>query len=316
MITHRFPLAKAQDAYEVVGGLEASLGIVLEYPDSVEQTERDVRKRTIQITGSERHLTPAAGQPVIGFIGSGNYATQVLIPAFSQTSAVLRSVASAAGVSGVHAAKKFGIAETTTDSNEIISNTDINTVVITTRHNSHAKFVCQALAAGKHVFVEKPLALTRDELNEIEETYRSATSRGDAPVLMVGFNRRFAPHVEKIKTLIDGVREPKSFVMTVNAGAIPADHWTQDKTVGGGRIIGEGCHFIDLLRFLADAPVVSTQAMMMGQAPGVSIRDDKVTISLVVRGWFVWHGALSCKWAQGIPERTAGSLLRRAYPSA
>ena len=280
LVSHRFPMSKARDAYQVVGGTEPSLGIVLEYPDVAEQADRDVRKRTISITRAEGPSGSEAGQPVIGFIGSGNYATQVLIPAFTKTPAVLRSIASAAGVSGVHAAKKFRIQETTTDSDEIIDNPEINAVVITTRHNSHAKFVCQALAAGKHVFVEKPLALTREQLHQIADAYSSAASRGSAPVLMVGFNRRFSPQVGKIKDLLDGVREPKSFVMTVNAGAIPADHWTQDKAVGGGRIIGEGCHFIDLLRFLADAPVVSTQAMMMGQAPGVTVRDDKVTISL------------------------------------
>jgi len=280
LISHHFPLAKAQDAYKVVGGAEASLGIVLEYPDAAEQAEHEIRNQVFAISAGGSGPAPVAGQPVIGFIGSGNYATQVLIPAFSQTSAVLRSVASAAGVSAVHAANKFGIAETTTDSDAIIANPAINAVVITTRHNSHARFVCQALAAGKNVFVEKPLALTREELRHIGDAYSSAIDQGKAPVLMVGFNRRFAPQVEKIKELLEGVREPKSFVMTVNAGAIPADHWTQDKAVGGGRIIGEVCHFIDLLRFLADAPVTSTQAMMMGHAPGVSIRDDKVTISL------------------------------------
>jgi predicted dehydrogenase len=97
---------------------------------------------------------------------------------------------------------------------------------------------------------------------------------------MVGFNRRFAPQVLKIKSLLAGVGEPKSFIMTVNAGAIPPDHWTQDKAVGGGRIIGEGCHFIDLLRFLADAPIVSVQAVGMGQAPGMAVRDDKVSFNL------------------------------------
>ena len=280
LISHRFSLARAQEAYKIVAGSEASLGILLEYPDAAAKTDQEVRRRTVRLDTDERAQHAQAERVVIGVIGAGNYATQVLIPAFSQTPALLASVASAAGVSGFHAAKKFRIAETTTDSNEIIANTEINTVVITTRHNSHADFVCQALEAGKHVFVEKPLALTRDELNQIEEAYSAQAKKGGAPLLMVGFNRRFAPHVQKIKDLIENVGEPKSFVMTVNAGEIPPDHWTQDRAVGGGRIIGEGCHFIDLLRFLADAPIASTQAMMMGQADGVSIRDDKVTISL------------------------------------
>lgn len=280
LISHRFLLTHAQDAYKVVGGAEPSLGIVLEYPGPAQQTDQEIRERTIHISDVERPPSTSAGQPVIGFIGSGNYATQVLIPAFRQTSAILQSVASATGVSGVHAASKFGVAEATTDTEGLIADPKINAVVITTRHNSHAKFICQALAAGKHVFVEKPLALTREEMKQIEESNMAASSEGRSPLLMVGFNRRFSPHVKKIKSLLDSVREPKSFIMTVNAGEIPPDHWTQDRVVGGGRIIGEGCHFVDLLRFLAGSPILSTQAMMMGQADGVQIRDDKVTITL------------------------------------
>jgi predicted dehydrogenase len=201
----------------------------------------------------------------------------VLIPAFSKTGARLKSVASSTGVSGVHAGKKFGFEETTTDSRSIIESADINTVVITTRHDSHARFVCEALKAGKHVFVEKPLCLKREELAEIDSLYRSFTL---PPKLMVGFNRRFAPQVVKIKELLESVREPKSFVMTVNAGAIPPDHWTQIRETGGGRIIGEACHFIDLLRYLAGTPIAGIQALMMGGPPGITILDDKVTFSL------------------------------------
>ncbi len=118
------------------------------------------------------------------------------------------------------------------------------------RHDSHAGFVLDALRAGKHVFVEKPLCLTLGELEEISAAYEAAGPGSDAPLLMVGFNRRFAPQVVKIKELLLGLAESKSFIMTVNAGAIPVDHWTQDPAVVGGRIIGEACHFIDLLRFL------------------------------------------------------------------
>ena len=176
--------------------------------------------------------------------------------------------------------RKIIFNETTTDTEGLIANLNINTVVITTRHNSHARFVCDLLNAGKHVFVEKPLALKLDELTTIENAYKEAWSRGDNPLLMVGFNRRFSPQMQKIKSLLDKAKEPKSFIMTVNAGHIPSDHWTQDKAVGGRRIIGEGCHFIDLLRFLAGSPIVKYQAMMMGEAPGVEIRDDKVSITL------------------------------------
>jgi predicted dehydrogenase len=142
--------------------------------------------------------------------------------------------------------------------------------------------VADAIAAGKHVFVEKPLCLTLEELNQIETAYLRA---GDpAPLLMVGFNRRFAPQVTRVKDLLGGVKEPKSFVMTVNAGAIPKDHWTQDNTVGGGRILGEACHFIDLLRFLAGAPVVRHSAVALGRHPGSAVTSDKATIILEFEG--------------------------------
>jgi len=278
LISHRFPLEQAVDAYKLVAGEseDSSLGIVLQFPETTEKTDDELKSRTIQLLGSGR----SAGKGVkakIGFIGSGNYATAVLIPAFAQTNAELVSVASSAGISSVHAGKKFGFAEVTTDSSEIIQELAINTIVVTTRHDSHARFVCDALKVNKHVFVEKPLALKREELNEVIAAYESASAHG-APLVMVGFNRRFSPHIQKIKQLLSSVSEPKSFIMTVNAGAIPVDHWTQDKNVGGGRIISEGCHFIDLLRYLADAEITSVQAMMIGE--GIGVRDDKVTLTL------------------------------------
>jgi predicted dehydrogenase len=221
----------------------------------------------------------------VGFIGAGNYASQVLIPAFKNTGARLKSVVSAGGVSAVTAARKNGFENVTTESATVFADGEINTVVIATRHNCHADFVCEALSAGKHVFVEKPLALNEDELKRITGIYTPLGVETPAPLLMVGFNRRFAPHVKKIKSLISHVKEPKTFIMTVNAGAIPGDHWTQDFAVGGGRIIGEGCHFIDLLRFLAERPIVDVQAMRMKNNTGDAVNTDridtdKVTFSL------------------------------------
>jgi predicted dehydrogenase len=185
-------------------------------------------------------------------------------------------VASSAGLSGVHAARKYGFEETTTETERIFSDAYTNVVVITTRHDSHARFVVNALKADKNVFVEKPLALTLDELSEIESVYSSLlTSRSSLPLLMIGFNRRFAPHVQKMKSLLAGVKGPKSFVMTVNAGVIPVDHWTQDAVVGGGRIVGEACHFIDLIRFLAGVPIKDYSKTAMDVATG-----DTVSIQL------------------------------------
>lgn len=276
LVSHRFDLDKVVEAYDLVGGKAPSLGIVLQFPGPVEKSDDELTSRTINLAKIDRKL----GQPVkasVGFIGSGNYATAVLIPAFVSAKAQLLSVASNAGISSVHAGKKFNFASVTTDSQSIITDPNINTIVVTTRHNNHAQFVVDALNSGKHVFVEKPLALKRDELGGIISAYEAASKEG-SPLVMVGFNRRFSPQVQKIKQLLSGVSEPKSFIMTVNAGAIPADHWTQDKNVGGGRIIGEACHFIDLLRYLAGAEIVSVQVMMIGE--GVGIRDDKVTFTL------------------------------------
>jgi predicted dehydrogenase len=148
-------------------------------------------------------------------------------------------------------------------------------VVIATRHDSHARYVLKALKADKHVFVEKPLCLTLEELTEIEAAYTDRLEAADPPLLMVGFNRRFAPHVERMKTLLDSVKEPKSFVLTVNAGQVPTDHWTQDQDIGGGRLIGEACHFIDLLRHLAGYPVTTFERSSLS-----SPTDDTFTLQL------------------------------------
>jgi predicted dehydrogenase len=170
-----------------------------------------------------------------------------------------------AGVSAVHTGKKHGFGEASTDSASVFLNPAVDAVVVATRHDSHARLVVEALASGKHVFVEKPLCLTLDELTEVESAYAGALDRGMQPLLMVGFNRRFAPQVTKTKALLADMKTPKSFVMTVNAGAIPAEHWTQDPAIGGGRVIGEACHFVDLLRFLAGSPIVShTRTGMQG----------------------------------------------------
>jgi predicted dehydrogenase/threonine dehydrogenase-like Zn-dependent dehydrogenase len=254
LISHRFPVNRAADAYDIIAGGAPSLGIVLEYPAPAKEPDA-VRSTLVQLAPREA-VWGEVREVGVGFIGSGNYAAGVLIPAFKAGGARLLSVASNGGVTGVHAAKKFGFGETTTDPVSVFSNPAIHAVVITTRHDSHARFVVQGLEAGKHVFVEKPLCLSLEELQSIERAYKAAGATRH-PLLMIGFNRRFAPHSRKIKALLEGATGPKSFVMTVNAGAIPADHWVQDPAIGGGRINGEACHFIDLLRFLAASPIVS-----------------------------------------------------------
>jgi predicted dehydrogenase/threonine dehydrogenase-like Zn-dependent dehydrogenase len=273
LISHRFAITEAEAAYELVGGSAPSLGILLEYPNADKKPDAEVRRTTVELARTGSGAAPSRGNASIGFIGSGNYATAVLIPAFKEAGARLRTVASSGGVSGVHAGRKYGFEATTTDTNGVFADREANAIVISTRHDSHASMVCQALRAGKHVFVEKPIALTTSELREIEAA--RATCGDKPPVVMVGFNRRFAPQVARLKSLLAGAKGPKSFIMTVNGGAIPGEHWTQDREVGGGRIIGEGCHFIDLLRFLAGEPIKSVRAHAMEAPAG-----DTVSIEL------------------------------------
>lgn len=281
LISHRIPFDQALTAYDLISSRTPSLGIILQYPESDRTTQPRLLTRTIQFSETTPHASHP-GTPVVGCIGAGSYATQVLLPAFKSTGAILKSVVSSTGVSAAHAGRKFGFSEVSSDSKSVIENPDITAIVIATRHDSHAKLTCAALKAGKHVFVEKPLAITREELETLIQTYEAAglKKEGAPPLVMVGFNRRFAPQIQKVKRLLNGVSEPKTFVMTVNAGNIPAEHWTQDRMIGGGRIIGEGCHFVDLLRFLSGSPIVSVQAMMMGAAARGTSRDDKATFTI------------------------------------
>ena len=266
LITHRFAFEDAVNAYGILGDDKVSkIGLLLEYPEKV-NVMPDAKA---VVFGPVREITE--GKATVSFIGAGNYASGVLIPAFKSAGAVLASVSSQRGLSATNTARKFGFAEATTDPSAQISGPG-DAIVITTRHDSHAKLVSEALRAGKHVFVEKPICLRLDELAEIEEILQTGKSR---PVLMVGFNRRFSPLVQQMKFLLGGADVPKSFVYTVNAGAVPADHWTQDKDIGGGRIIGEACHFIDLLRFLADSPIAKLASSTMA-----SESDDVATITL------------------------------------
>lgn len=281
LISHRFPIEEAERAYEVLAGKEPYLGIILNYASDgparqdadIDASPDEARRtaRTVRLAGDSPPRDAQPGMPVVGFIGSGNYAGRVLMPSFKKTGAVLRSVVSSGGVSAVHFGRKFGFEEASTEAAGVINDDGITTVVIATRHNSHARYVCDALRAGKNVFVEKPLCLTLEELVEIEATHPPLHGSGASPLLMVGFNRRFAPQVQKMKGLLEAVREPKSFIMTVNAGNIPADHWTQNADVGGGRIIGEACHFIDLLRFLAGEAITEYDAVYLGK---IGLRDN------------------------------------------
>lgn len=272
LITQRFEFEDAPKAYDALTEDKSGLGLLLKYNSPVETR---LEKRVV--------LRPISIEPknaVVGFIGAGNYASRILIPAFKKASSQLHTIVTSGGINGVIHGEKTGFAEASTDLDGLLNNKDINTVAIATRHNSHAYFVERVLSAGKNVFVEKPLALTVEEIEKIETIYNQNIQNNQYARVMVGFNRRFSPQVQKMKTLLDTVKEPKSFIMTMNAGAIPADHWTQDNAVGGGRIIGEACHFIDLMRFLAGSKIVSIQARRMGETDAVQVLEDKASITL------------------------------------
>jgi predicted dehydrogenase/threonine dehydrogenase-like Zn-dependent dehydrogenase len=275
LITHRFAFEDAPKAYELLTANKTSLGMLLQYSSATEQ-------RMLRRVSLKPNVNFARQRPVIGFIGAGNYASRVLIPAFKAAGGQLHTIITTGGINGVIHGEKAGFAEASTDTTAMLFNDAINTVAIVTRHDTHAQLVAQALQAGKHVFVEKPLAIDPQGLQAVQQSYDAAQAREPhkGAQIMIGFNRRFAPQVQKMKELLVPVREPKSFIMTMNAGAIPASHWTQDNDVGGGRIIGEACHFIDLMRFLAGSPIVSVQARRMGDSPGMAITEDKASITL------------------------------------
>jgi predicted dehydrogenase/threonine dehydrogenase-like Zn-dependent dehydrogenase len=278
LITHRIPIDRAEQAYRLLTDDHSSLGIIIQYPPRNKESNDLLAKKSLTLATPS--LRSTLSTPAVAFIGAGNYATQVLIPAFKKSGVRLHSIASSSGASSAHAGRAYDFEEASADASHIISNPKIDVIVIATRHDSHAQFVCQALKARKHVFVEKPLALNREQLADIETEYTSLQSLDWTPILMVGFNRRFAPQVQKIRTLLAGIREPKALIMTVNAGAVAPEHWTQDPAVGGGRIIGEACHFVDLLGFLVDASVTSVQASTLGKRQASLNGDDKVTFTL------------------------------------
>lgn len=267
LISHRFKFDDAITAYEKLDD-RSSLGILLVYEGA---TAESLTENTVIL--SEKSFSRAQ-KGNVAFIGGGNYASRVLIPAFKRAGANLTALVTSGGVSSVHHGKKNGFLKASTDIEQALSDT-IDSVVIATQHNLHSSQTIKALEAGKHVFVEKPLALTHDEIDAIE-----AFQEGSKCMVMVGYNRRFSPHIQKIKNILDANPSPKTFIMTMNAGEIPKEHWTQDAEIGGGRIIGEACHYIDLMRFLAGSKIKSFSAVSMGENNFVEITEDKTLISL------------------------------------
>lgn len=272
LISHRFAFNDSLKAYEKIADPTA-LGILLDYGEPTGPASQKLG-RIVSAQKSARPLSSADGTIGVAFAGAGDFTTRTLLPLLPQNSIRRQTIISGQGVSAAHAAKKFGFATVSTDYQSVLADRKVDAVFVTTPHHLHADMVCQTLAAGKHVFVEKPLALTQDELERVG----SATLTSSNTLLMVGFNRRFSPHMTTTQSWLQASSSAKTIIITVNAGSLPAEHWTQDRTIGGGRILGEACHFIDLARFLAGVPITSIHGHAMSGPDGQN--GDCATITL------------------------------------
>ena len=263
LITEEVALEDYQQIYGSMGS-NGSIASLLRYSGEV-----SAGSTSVQI--QERNSTGQRG--VLGIIGAGNFTKAVIAPTLQKISADVKYIASARGLSGTTTAKQFGITHSTTNYRDILGDPEVDAVLITTRHDAHASQVITSLEAGKHVFVEKPLALTYAELNEVEAAYRKADR-----TLTVGFNRRFSPFIQDAKQQLGGGNAPLSVICTMNAGFIPPEVWVQDMEVGGGRIIGEACHLIDLITFLTDSLV--QRVVMNAMGPNPAENTDNASILL------------------------------------
>lgn len=251
LISHSYSFQSSVAAYSLLTSDEPNLGILLTYDDSPDASDTIQVKKTIP--------KQTSSSVSIGVIGAGNYASRQLIPNFRNPSVCFHSLSATSGLRPSLLARRYGFRTVTTDTKALINDPAINTVVIASRHDSHADHSIEALQASKHVFLEKPLCLTYSELEAIESTYKDLTDKtGNSPRFMLGYNRRFSPLIQPVSDHLASVSEPLSIIYTINAGYIPPKHWTQNPKSGGGRLLGEACHFIDLVNFLARSPIESS----------------------------------------------------------
>lgn len=252
LITHRIPVAQAMDAYELIRERrEPSLGVLLTYPPG--DDEAAGRSTTVDLRSREVRRESAVR---LGVLGAGHFATAIVFPNLGKIEGLDKvGLATSTGLSAAEAGRRYGFGYATTDEKEILADPDINTVAVLTRHHLHARQVTAGLQAGKHVFCEKPPALNRRELDGIVDALD-----GSECLFTVGYNRRFAPLAVALKDHFEPVGEPLMVHYRVNAGMVPKEHWVQDPAQGGGRLIGEGCHFIDFMTFLTDSLPLSVTA--------------------------------------------------------
>ena len=267
LTTHRFPIVEADRAYQLISGdlQEPNLGVVLNYdPEAKVATKISLSTAT----KAEKSIG-------VGVIGAGGYVPAMLLPHFKNEGTEFRSIATASGISAHDVGKRFGFAYAVSSADEVLDDESVNLVVVGTRHDLHAEIARKALERNKHVFVEKPLALNDDELESVLAAAGSSTAK-----LMVGFNRRFSPLAQRAHDFFEGRDTPLSILYRVNAGRIPKEHWTQNAEEGGGRIVGEVCHFVDLMQYLTGAPPVSVFAESVSAKSSKIVDADSVFITV------------------------------------
>ena len=274
LITHQYQFLDAPKAYNEILNNRDALGVVLEYANA----DKIMMKKRVEFnesTSREKH-----NEVNIGVIGAGNFTKLIVLPILKDSTANLIGISSGKGLSSSLAAKKFGFDYSTTDYKALLTDERINTIFITTRHNLHSKMVIEALKAGKNVFVEKPLAINMEQLAAVVKCCQELMSRNEMPQLMVGFNRRFSPFIEDLKRKTQGRSSGLSMNMSINAGALPKDLWVHDENIGGGRVIGEGCHFIDTMSYLANSNVRSLFSTALNKDKENPIENDNVMLSM------------------------------------
>lgn len=262
LVTEVIPLEEFEKIYGDIGNSKSIASLIKYSEDTKPENTIVVNKKELQ-----------ASKGTIGLIGAGNFTKMTLLPALKGTNAQIKHIVSSGGVNGTALARKHNIAQSTTDYDLVLDDKDIDLVMITTRHNLHANMVIKALDKGKHVFVEKPLALNLEELEAIEASYQKNNG-----TLMIGFNRRFSPHTEKIKSLVGDA--PMNVIATMNAGVIPPEVWVHDMEVGGGRIIGEACHYLDLMVYLTGSKIKAVCMNALGQNPAENTDNASILVKM------------------------------------
>ena len=292
LVSSRFPIERAAEAFDVVAHAGAeTIAVVLDYPGDTDPSTT-VRPR---ISASSRPVPSTSNRLRLGVVGAGSFATNVMLPLLtSRRDAKVSTIASASGINAAALAGKYGIRQCTSDANEMVAANDLDAVFIFTRHGDHARLAEQALRSGKHVFVEKPLALNAEQLDAVV-----AAQRETGRILMVGFNRPFSPLAQQLKTYFADRVQPMAVDFRGSVGYRPPEHWLHDPVDGGGVILGEACHYIDFCRWLVDRPIAGTEATCLAGGTTGLIPEDNAAVTLsfddgsLARIWYLSNGAVA-----------------------